>query len=210
MHEIETAMQRACAVVTGGGVLVYPTETLYAIGCSGLDEAAAARVFALKNRDHSKPLPLIIAETEQLSLITNWMPDDLFELGQRFWPGPLSVLVPTLPGLPPQIQDRRGLTSVRVTPHPVAAELARRTGVPLVATSANISGKSAVARPSALDPALTAGVDDVLDVEPWPRGGDPSTVVGIERPGELTIYREGAISRAELEAAGFAVCQPAA
>ncbi|NJB67103.1 L-threonylcarbamoyladenylate synthase [Desulfobaculum xiamenense] len=202
---MNSAMERACRVILDGGVLVYPTETLYAIGCDGLDAAAAARVYALKGRDPSKPLPLLVADAAQLSLVTDWSPQEISVLAEHFWPGPLSVLVPARAGLPAQIQDRRGLTSVRVTPHPVAAELSRRTGRPIVATSANISGQPAVCVPGQLDAGLCAGADFVLDERPWPAGGLPSTVVGVEGEGRLAVYREGAVSVERLEAVGFTV-----
>lgn len=203
MLKVTPAMRSACDVVRDGGVLIYPTETLYAIGCSGLDARAAAKVYEFKQRDPSKPLPLLIGDASQLSMITDWRPDELIALAEKFWPGPLSILVPARAGLPREVQDRRGLTSVRVTPHPLAAQLSREAGVPLVATSANISGHPAVSLPQDLEAELRARVDFVLDEAPFPGGGSPSTVIGIEQGGRLRLYREGVITRQELRAEGF-------
>jgi len=140
---------------------------------------------------------------DQLFLVTDLHDPDLELLARAFWPGPLSVLVPALKGLPALVHDRRGLTSVRVTPHPLAARLSLECAAPLIASSANISGRPAVADPGRLDPELVVRVDGVLAEKPWPSGGLPSTVVGLEGAGKLTVYREGAVSLAALRRAGF-------
>lgn len=196
-------LQQAVEVVCGGGVLVYPTETLYAIGGDGSNPDVAARVYDFKQRDAAKPLPLVIGDISQLSLVTGWRNETLDALAEAFWPGPLSILVPCASHLPPQVSDTRGFTSVRVTPHPVAAALSKGANVPLIATSANISGCDACAVPHDLDDRLLAKVDGVLDVSPWPQGGAPSTVVGIESDGSLRVYRAGAVSLQTLTAKGF-------
>ncbi|BBD08007.1 L-threonylcarbamoyladenylate synthase [Desulfovibrio ferrophilus] len=193
----------ASAIMARGGCLVYPTETLYAVGADGRDAGAAARIYQFKSRDVDKPLPLILGDVGQLSLVTDLSDPDLERLARAFWPGPLSVLVPALKELPALVHDRRGLTSVRVTPHPLAARLALDCCAPLIATSANISGRPAVADPRLLDLELTSQVDGVLAEKPWPSGGLPSTVVGLEGQGRLTVYRQGAVSLAALRRAGF-------
>lgn len=193
----------ALAAIARGGVLVYPTETLYALGGDGTSPVAAARVCRLKGRDPAKPLPLVLAGADQLALVTDRAPGDLERLGAAFWPGPLSVLVPALPGLPPEVRDARGLTSVRVTPHPLAARLCRESGRPLIATSANLSGLPPTADPAALDPDLAAAVDLVLAVAPRPGGGAPSTVVACLGSGALAVHREGAVTVQALREAGF-------
>lgn len=197
------SLAQAVDVVTGGGCLVYPTETLYALGADAGNTQAAARVFRAKSRDEAKPLPLVIGSVDQLSLVTDFRDQDLERLARAFWPGPLSVLVPALGTLSPLVHDRRGLTSVRVTPHPLAARLSLESGVPLIATSANVSGQSAVAQPALLDPELVSESDGVLAEKPWPGGGLPSTVVGLEGGGCLRVYREGAVSLSRLGEAGF-------
>lgn len=194
---------RAMEVVLAGGCLIYPTETLYALGGDGRVAEVAARVFALKNRDLAKPLPLVLGHADQLPLVTDAAPEGLALLAGRFWPGPLSVLVPARADLPPQVSDARGLCSVRVTPHPLAARLCRESGAPLVATSANVSGGPAAAAPGDLDPGLAARVDAVLDERPWPAGGPPSTVVALLGGDVLAVYRSGAVSDEALREAGF-------
>jgi len=195
--------ERALAVVRRDGCLVYPTETLYAVGGDGRSGVVAGHVFRFKARDEAKPLPLLLGSIDQLALVTEDPGEAVLRLAGRFWPGPLSILVRARPDMPPHVSDRRGYSSVRVTPHPLAACLCRESGAPLIATSANISGRPATADPARLDPELVDQVDGVLAEPPRPGGGAPSTVVGVEPDGRLTIFRLGAVGEDELCAAGF-------
>lgn len=196
-------LSRALQVIASGGCLVYPTETLYALGADGTCVSAAAHIYLLKGRDPAKPLPLIIAGLDQLDQVTLAQPPDLERLAELFWPGPLSVLVPTRPGLPAVVSDQYGLTSVRVTSHHLAARLCREAGRPLIATSANLSGHLATARLADLDPELLGRVDCVVEAGPRPAGGPPSTVVGLLGGGVLAVHRQGAVSLDALRHAGF-------
>ncbi len=190
-------------ILAQGGVVVYPTETLYALGCMATNHAAAQRVSAIKGRPHSKPLPVLIGNLGQLGLVTHDAGGDLLSLAEAFWPGPVSLLVRGHAELSPLVRDEEGYTSVRVSSHPTAARLCAHLGTPLVATSANRSGNPGVARPDDLDPLLLDKVDAVLADKPWPSGGDPSTVVRIVGPGRLKVLRLGAVPVKGLEAAGF-------
>ena len=194
----ETAVQAAVDVIRNGGVLVYPTETLYAVGCDAFRPEAAARVAEIKGRPEHKPLPVVVGGLEALALLTDDLPPDLERLARRFWPGPLSILVRARRELPLGVRDAAGFVSVRWTAHPLAAELCRRAAPVLVATSANRSGHPAAAVPDELDPALLRGVDTALLERPWPAGGEPSTVIRNVAPGRVEILRHGAISAAAL------------
>lgn len=196
---------RALEVIRTGGCLVYPTETLYAVGGDGRSGVVASRIYQFKARDVAKPLPLVLGHLDQLAAVTAAVDDTVLRLAELFWPGPLSVLVRARADMPPHVSDRRGLCSVRVTPHPLAGRLCRESGVPLIATSANISGRPATADPTKLDPELTDNIDGVLADEPWPAGGDPSTVVGVEDGGRLRVYRVGAVPEEALRDGGFEI-----
>lgn len=203
--DLADTTDKAARIIRSGGVLVYPTETLYALGGSGLSQEAVLRVIALKSRPAAKPLPLLIGSIDQLGLVTPFQSGSLERLAGRFWPGPLSILVPAGRFLPPQVSDASGRTSVRVSSHPMAQALALASGCPLIATSANKSGGTPAARPGELDPELSAAADLVVLGEPWPAGGPPSTVVQLLFGDLLRIVRVGAVTAADLAEAGFSV-----
>jgi len=199
------SLENALSVIAKRGCLIYPTETYFALGAGAFYPEAAARVFTLKAREKAKPLPLVLGSLDQLSLVTKDRSPELSLLAEKFWPGPLSVLVPALPSLPGEVQDERGLTSVRVTPHQTAAKLCLDAGLPLIATSANKTGHPPAVRPKDLDPELCRAVDLVLDKPPFPGGGPASTVVGMEPGMRLFVYRQGPVSVQALKKAGFEV-----
>jgi len=213
-----------------GGALVFPTETFYGLGCLATEAEAVARVYQVKRRPVHKPLPLLAANEAQADRVVDLaaMPEGL----RPFWPGPLTVLLPARPCLPAPLVNDRGLAAVRVTPHPLAAQLALRSGGALTASSANLSGGAAARKPEDIDAALleallemsrglvaataarneAATASQILAVPvllggPLPAGGKPSTVVepvaGCGGAGTLRVVRAGAVSAASLEAAGF-------
>lgn len=193
-RDLDTGLDAAEAALRGGGVVLYPTETLFALGCAAHRIDACARIAALKGRPEAKPFPLVLGDLDGLEAIADEMPPDLLLLAERFWPGPLSVLVRTKDHLPRFVRDDEGYSSVRVTPHPTARELCRRAGPALVATSANQSGQPATAQPAELDPALLTGADASVLAQPWPAGGAPSTLVRLLGQGRIAILRQGAVS----------------
>ncbi len=210
-QEDERQLQQAESIVRSGGVVVYPTETLFALGGDPFQAQAADRILALKQRKPGKPLPLIIGGMDQLSLVTSWEGPEILHLAASFWPGPLSVLVPAKEGLAGSVQDGAGWASVRWTPHPAAQELSLRSARPLIATSANLSEQRAVSRSQDLDPALASKADLVLDLGPPTAGGPPSTLVKIvQGKSGLVVLRQGAIPVSSLQAAGYRIFEQAA
>ncbi len=196
-------MQDVIDTIIGGGVAVYPTETFYAVGCDATNPAAVRRVVEIKSRPKTKPLPILVGSMAMLEMVAESVDDQVVRLALAFWPGALSVLVLSRETLAPEVRDADGYTSVRWTPHPLATRLCREVGAPLVATSANISGHTAVAKPSELDPELLSMVDETFLEKPWPNGGKPSTLVRFEADGKLTILRPGAVSAEALVEKGF-------
>ncbi len=199
--------QEAVDIIRTGGVLVYPTETLFAVGADAMDERAANRVARIKDRPVSKPLPLIIGSIEQLDLVTETISPELLKLTRIFWPGPLSILVKAREELPSAVKDSRGYTSVRWTEHPLAASLCLKAHTPLIATSANMSGKPGTGVAEELDEELTMMVEGVFNAQPGPKGGEPSTVVEPLSGNRIKIYRDGVVSRLALVRAGFVIIE---
>ncbi len=188
---------RAAERLRAGGLVVYPTETFYGLGALCASAAAVARLAAAKLRPEGKPVPLVAADLAAARAVAAAFPPQAERLAARFWPGPLTLVLPAAPGLPPEVSGD-GTVGVRVPGSALARELSRLAGGPLTSTSANPSGGPPARRPEELDPALLARVDAVLDGGEVP-GGLPSTVVAVE-PGGLRLLRAGAIPWEDLVA----------
>jgi len=137
------AIRRAGAVIRGGGVIAYPTEAVWGLGCDPLDAEAVARVLAIKERPASMGLILIAAEMEQLE---PWIQPVSHAVEARIaatWPGPVTWVLPARGWVPDWLHGGRGSLAVRVTAHAQSAALCRAAGFPLVSTSANRSGHPA-------------------------------------------------------------------
>lgn len=197
----------AAACLREGGLVVYPTETFMGIGCNACDADAVARVYQVKQRSVQLPLPIIVSGMEKIRAIANF-DSALAPLVQRFWPGPLTVLLPALAGVPAMLTGGTGRVAVRVSPHPVAQMLSAAVGGALVSSSANMSGQPAVRRAFDVDSRLLAGVDGIVLDGPEPAGSAPSTLVELvhNRPqSTLRVLRLGAVSREQLAEAGYEV-----
>lgn len=192
----DAGMAAAVAALRAGELVVFPTETLYGIGCDALNPAAVERLRAVKQRGADKGVAVIVADAAMLSLLSDDVSPRARVLAAAFWPGPLTILLPARPGLPaPLVLD--GMVAARVSSHPVARGLARDLGRPLASPSAN---------PGGLDPARDIGEahayfgsDVACYIDDGPIAGAPSTLVDPGPP--LRVVREGAISRAALDEA---------
>jgi L-threonylcarbamoyladenylate synthase len=131
---------RAIALLRDGRLLVYPTDTLYALGGCGLDAAVAAAVRAAKGRGDDKPLPLIASDAEQARRLAAAWPPTAERLAERFWPGPLTLVLAAADAVPGAVTSGGGTVAVRVPALDLARRLAEGAG-PLIATSANRSGE---------------------------------------------------------------------
>lgn len=130
----------ALATLRGGGAVVYPTETFYGLGARALATSAVDAVARLKGRDAGKPIALIIADVGMLARVVARIPPPAERLMARFWPGPLTLVLPARADLPPALTAGSGRIGVRVSPHPIAHALVEALGEPLTATSANPGG----------------------------------------------------------------------
>ncbi len=182
---------QAADLLRRGGLLAYPTETFYGLGALASCRPALARLSAAKLRPAGKPLPIIVGRREDLSGLVSLVEPVAERLAERLWPGPLTLVLPAVKGLPREIAEGDTL-AVRVPGSALARELARLAGGPVVSTSANLSGGTPPVRAQELDPALARHLDAVLDGGPVP-GGLPSTIVAVEA-GRLRLVRAGAVA----------------
>ena len=146
MKDVDS-LDEAVQMLRDGGVLVYPTETSYALGCDATNDAAVAKVFAIKGRPEGKGTPLILPADVDVRAYVQ-ASDRFFRLADKYWPGPLNIVSPRAEDSPVSPRcETQGTQSVRRSSHAVAATLAHLLGRPLVATSANLSGEAAIYRP---------------------------------------------------------------
>lgn len=185
------ALARAADGLRDGEVTVFPTETLYGLGADYRNAGALDRLARLKGREADKPFPLILAAATEVDALARDIPAPARALMARHWPGPLTLVLPAREGLHPRLVSADGGVGVRLSPHPVAAGLARALGRAITATSANLAGQPPSADPALLDPALLAGVDLLIDAGPTP-GGPASTVLDC-RTWPPTLLRAGAV-----------------
>jgi L-threonylcarbamoyladenylate synthase len=184
-------LERAAALLMRGGVIVYPTETFYGLGAHPRSEKTIERVYRIKGRGFDKPLPLIASDIVAVRAAVAAWPEVAERLAAVFWPGPLTLLLPASPCLPLSLHAGTGNLAIRISPHPVARELAERAGGLLISTSANRSGDPACRRVDEIPCELTERVDLVVDGGELP-GGLPSTIVSVA-PAGLELVRAGCI-----------------
>ncbi len=152
---------------------------------------AVARIFDIKGRDFNKPLPLIASDRDAVMRAVSEWPEIAERLARAFWPGPLTIVLPASPELPPALHAGTGKIAVRISSHPVAAMLAKASGGLLISTSANKSGEPAPVGLDEISPKLCAHVDEIIDSGVLP-GGLPSTIVDVAAYAPVLV-RAGAI-----------------
>ncbi|MFZ5764758.1 MAG: L-threonylcarbamoyladenylate synthase [Thermodesulfobacteriota bacterium] len=192
----EERVDEAVDWIRRGGVVAFPTETYYGLAVNPFDEAAVARLFALKQRPSSKPILLLVEEAGQLGLLTDCIPP-LYAPLMAFWPGPLTLVFPARSALSPLVTGNTGTVAARISSHPSARLLVRRVGHPITATSANISGQPATVSAAEVVAAFGPSVDCILDGGRTP-GGKGSTLVGLAAD-EPVLLREGVIDFVAIE-----------
>lgn len=191
-----SAIKTAANALTEGGLVIYPTETYYGLGAAVSRPDAVHRLGSLKGRAAGKPMPIIVADEASARSLWREVPAAAEIFMRRFWPGPLTLVLPARSGLPFELAPS-GEVGIRVSSHPVAHALATIAG-PVVATSANLSGSSESTVVPQIEAALRQAVQRIVDAGPTP-GGLPSTVLGFKGD-EPVILREGAIQKALIDA----------
>lgn len=190
-------------------LLVYPTETFFAVGGSALSASTVTAVYKAKKRDKDLPLPVIIGDLSQLEMLTGELDPDVEMLIGQFWPGPLTIIVPAGPLVPPLLTAGTGRVAVRLSAHFEASSLAQSAGFPIISSSANLSGRPPVISVEELDPDIINATGGAIYAEGMiPSGGAPTTIVelcGVRGGGKmLHVLREGAIPASSFIKLGFA------
>ena len=185
----ENAIDMAARTIKAGGVIAFPTDTVYGIGVSAFNVEAIDIIYQVKGRSHLKAIPILISSPDELDNITPPRPDRVNEVINQFWPGALTLVLPLLPSLPGNLSPTSTI-GLRVPDHQLTRDLLKMTG-PLAATSANLSGQpSALSAGEVLDQ-LDGRINLVLDGGPS-LGGQASTVLDCTGE-EFQILRKGPI-----------------
>ena len=188
-------IERAGEIIRRGGLVVFPTETVFGLGGNGLDADAAAKIYAAKGRPSDNPLIIHIAEPSEAKKYTET--NELFDrLAARFMPGPLTVVLPAKPIVPRTVTAGLSTVAVRCPSHPVAHALIAAAGVPIAAPSANLSGSPSPTTFSHVREDLDGRVDMILGGEC--EIGVESTIVRLDTPSSLTLLRPGGITPEQL------------
>jgi L-threonylcarbamoyladenylate synthase len=188
------AIQHALDVLNNGGMVAFPTDTVYGLGARVFDEKAVESIYTAKDRPVEKAIPVLIADAEDMDKVGVDIPDIARRIAFRFFPGPLTCIIPKKPTLPQAI-SATSTVGVRVPDHEVARALLRAVG-PMAVTSANISGQPSPSTAEEVFAQLKGRIELIIDGDKTP-GGVPSTVVDCTG-GEIKILREGPISLEEI------------
>jgi len=203
-----TAIDEAAAVIRAGGLVAFPTETVYGLGANALSERAVKGIYAAKGRPAFNPLIVHVADVSQVGRVAREVPALARTLAAAFWPGPLTLVLPRASEISDAVSAGLDTVGVRVPAHPVARALIERAGVPIAAPSANAFTRVSPTTAAHVVAQLGAAVDVILDGGPTTVGIE-STVVDLTGPRPV-LLRLGGVSRQALERVAGPVALPGA
>jgi L-threonylcarbamoyladenylate synthase len=205
--DMKDAVKHAAKVIREGGVVAFPTETVYGLGANALDAVAVRRIFEIKGRPETSPLIVHVASIEMARDLALAWPSTAEKLAAKFWPGPLTIVVKKLPEIPDIVTAGLATVGLRMPQHPIALELIRAAGVPIAAPSANLFTKLSPVRAEHVRKAFG---ETVMVLEGGPSNvGIESTVISLAGK-HPTLLRPGVISKSRLEAELGEIRTPAA
>ena len=203
VERCDNVIERAAEVIAAGGIVAYPTDTSYGLGCDPRNRESLERLIAIKRRDRRLGFPLLFSDEAQCELYHDFQGLERI-ISRVFWPGALTLIVTPRPDVPSHITAGRGSIAIRVPDHIVPRGIARKVGGPIVGTSANRSGGPSPFTLSIALEQLGDEVDLYIDGGPSPVQAN-STIIGVEdaetegEPLNIKVYREGALPIAEIE-----------
>jgi L-threonylcarbamoyladenylate synthase len=204
---ISTDVARAAAVLRAGGLVAFATETVYGLGADALDVDAVARIFAAKQRPHFDPLIVHVADRRWLERLTTGLPPQAATLADRFWPGPLTLVLPKTDLVPDLVTSGLPTVAVRIPAHPQALDLLRQVDLPIAAPSANPFGCLSPTRAEHVAEQLGDRVDFILDGGACQVGVE-STVLQVDGD-RCLLLRPGGLSVEQIESLVGPVTVPA-
>lgn len=192
-------IQYAAQHILAGRVMGMPTDTFYGLAADPLNLRAVDRIYEIKSRSRHKALSLLIEDVQQAEVLARPLSDAFYDLARKFWPGPLTIIVKASSRLPLKVTANTGNVALRVPAAAIPIAVLRAAGVPLTATSANLSGAVECTTAEQLRDQLNDRIEFIVDGGPSPRQV-PSTIVDLsDDSGGWRVVRQGAISVAEVE-----------
>ncbi|MCG3150563.1 MAG: Threonylcarbamoyl-AMP synthase [Verrucomicrobiae bacterium] len=191
-------LQAAATILRQGGLVAFPTETVYGLGADALNKDAVAKIFTAKNRPGWDPLIVHVRDIEMAKSLAKELPAHFLTLAGKFWPGPLTLVVERSARIPDEVTAGRSTVGLRMPKHPVAASLLAEASLPIAAPSANKFGRTSATRAEHVLDDLGKSVDMILDAGPTTLGVE-STVLDLTQS-PPAILRPGGVTREELEA----------
>ena len=183
--------------IRSGKAVGMPTDTFYGLAVDPFNLRAVDQVYEIKSRSRHKPLSLLIESVDQAEDLTRPLPSHFYALARRFWPGPLTIIVRAAPRLPLKVTANTGNVAIRVPNAPIPLAIIRQAGIPLTATSANISGEAECTTAQGVKEQLGTKIPIIVDGGPAPRSV-ASTIVDLTGSDGWRVLREGAIPTQEI------------
>jgi len=195
-HSEKDVITSAAAIVSRGGVIAYPTETIYGLGADATNEQAIRRIFEIKGRNFNNPISLIIGHSQNVYPLVRKVTASAQKLMDAFWPGPLTIIFEAAGNVSPLLTADTGRIGIRLSGHDAARKIAGKAGKPLTATSANLSGSPECATADQVISQLGDRLDTIVDLGKT-SGSVSSTIIDAttEQP---VILRSGGISQEEI------------
>lgn len=194
---LEFALEYAVRLILSGKVVAFPTDTFYGLGADPFNLAAVSAIFRIKRRSYDRPLPLLVSSLDQAADLTIDPPRLFFRLAERFWPGPLTLIVPASRQIPLKVTGNTGRVALRIPKAPLAIALIEAAGRPLTGTSANLTEHAACSTAEEVEQQIGDTVPLILNGGATP-GDLASTIVELGGD-EWQIRRHGPVTESELK-----------
>jgi L-threonylcarbamoyladenylate synthase len=195
----DSNMTPAAEIIKNGGLVAVPTETVYGLAANGLDQNAVMKIYEVKNRPETKPISLLVTGMDGVEKFCRDIPEPAYFLAEKFWPGPLTMILKRQPNVPDIVTSGGDTVGVRCPDHPKTLELIRLSGVPLAAPSANLSGEPSPKNVDAVLKTFDGKIDCAVDGGACAVGTE-STILDLT-VAPARILRQGGLQRGELEGA---------
>jgi len=200
-ESLKKGLIKAVKIISKGGIVAFPTESFYGLGVDATNTEAVENLFTIKKRDHNLPILILVSSMSNLPHYVASTPLSVKRLGEKFWPGGLTMVFQSSPIVSPALTSSTGKVGIRISSHPLAHRLSEALDVPITATSANISGKPACTNAHQVVEYFQSAVELILDGGET-RGKCPSTILDVTTDPPIMI-REGMVKGEEIIKSGI-------